>query len=336
MGFMGLRQVDWTGRKEPHSPMRKRHYIVYVCRDEEGQLRKVPIPMRYAYAFVAAAVVGLFTITGLAGSYGRMLVKAERFNQVRSEQLALRKQYRQLEQDTKQKDIQVASLGSLASEVSALYGLRQSKLVASKAAASNEQAMLASQDNSYYKSLDRFYELRDTALSGVATQALTAGIRPSSSLTEWVRLADAPSLWPVLGRVTSSFGERTDPFGSEVEGEFHRGIDIAAPSGTAIHATGDGVVLTAGWGTGYGREVVLSHGHGITTLYAHMASIAVIPGETVSRGQVIGYVGVSGRSTGAHLHYEVRIGNTPVNPHRYMRETMAQMADTVIPQNGGE
>lgn len=317
--------------------MRKRHYIVYVSRDEQGQLRKVPIPMRYAYAFVAAAVVGLFTITGLAGSYGRMLVKAERFNQVRSEQLALRKQYHQLEQDTKQKDMQVASLGSLASEVSALYGLRQSKLVAPKPAAASAASTLASDDNdsSYYKSLDRFYALRNTALSGVATQALTAGLHPASTITDWVNLADAPSLWPVMGRVTSSFGERTDPFGAEVEGEFHRGIDIAAPNGTAIHATADGVVASAGWGTGYGREVVLDHGHNITTLYAHMASIAVIPGETVSRGQVIGYVGMSGHSTGAHVHYEVRIHDTPVNPHRYMRETMEQMAETVLPQNAG-
>ncbi len=316
--------------------MRKCHYVVYVNRDEQGQLHKVPIPMRYAYAFVAAAVVGLFTIAGLAGSYGRMLVKAERFNQVRSEQLALRKQYHQLQQDTKQKDMQVASLGSLASEVSALYGLRQSKLVAAKMAVSNPAAPVTTDGGEYYQSLDRFYALRSTALSGVATQALTAGLRSSSTLTDWVNLADAPSLWPVMGRVTSSFGERTDPYGSEAEGEFHRGIDIAAPNGTAIHATGDGVVESANWGSGYGREVVLDHGHGITTLYAHMASFAVVPGETVSRGQVIGYVGVSGRSTGAHVHYEVRIRNTPVNPHRYMRETVAQMAETVLPQRAGE
>ncbi|HWF66398.1 MAG TPA: M23 family metallopeptidase [Acidobacteriaceae bacterium] len=314
--------------------MRKHHYIVYVSRDGEGQLRKVPIPMRYAYAFVAAAVVGLFTITGLAGSYGRMLVKAERFNQIRSQQLALRQQYHQLEQDTRQKDMQVASLGSLASEVSALYGLRQSKLVASKSSTSASSANVSDETN-YYQSLDRFYALRNSALSGIATQALSSGMH-AATLTEWVNLADAPSLWPVMGRVTSSFGERTDPFGADMEGEFHRGIDIAAPNGTAIHATGDGVVASAGWGTGYGREVVLDHGHGITTLYAHMASIAVTPGETVSRGQVIGYVGMSGHSTGAHVHYEVRIHNTPVNPHRYMRETMAQMAATEVPQGAGE
>ncbi len=313
--------------------MRKRHYIVYVSRDEQGQLQKVPIPMRYAYAFVAAAVVGLFTITGLAGSYGRMLLKTERFNQVRSEQQTLRKQYQQLQQDVKQKDVQVASLGSLASQVSALYGLRQSKLVAAKSAAPSE-ASLSSDDDSYYRSIDRFYALRNSALSGVAAQALSSGIGSASTLTDWVRLADAPSLWPIMGRVTSSFGERTDPLAGE--GEFHRGIDIAAPAGTAIHATGDGVVNFAGWSSGYGREVLLNHGHSITTLYAHMSSIAVIPGQTVTRGQIIGYVGVSGRSTGAHLHYEVRIHETPVNPHRYMRETMAQMAETVLPQNSGQ
>jgi len=318
--------------------VRKRHYIVYVTRDDQGQLHKVPIPMRYAYAFVAAAVVGLFTITGLAGSYGRMLLKTERFNQVRSEQQTLRKQYQLLEKDTKQKDLQVASLGSLASQVSSLYGLRQNKLVAAKSlpltTTHGPSSSTTAEDSSYYSSLDRFYALRNTALSGVATQALATGIGSASTLADWVNLADAPTLWPVMGRVTSSFGERTDPLAGE--GEFHRGIDIAAPTGTAIHATGDAVVSFAGWSSGYGREVMLDHGHSITTLYAHMSSIAVLPGETVTRGQIIGYVGVTGRSTGAHLHYEVRIHDTPVNPHRYMRETMAQMAATVIPQNSGE
>jgi murein DD-endopeptidase MepM/ murein hydrolase activator NlpD len=317
--------------------VRKRHYIVYVTRDDQGQLHKVPIPMRYAYAFVAAAVIGLFTVTGLAGSYGRMLLKTEQFNRVRSEQQTLRQQYQLLQKDAKQKDIQVASLGSLASEVSTLYGLRQSKLGVVKTPRTSGATNVVTADNESYKtSFDRLYALRDTALSGVATRALTSGLGPTSTLTDWVNLADAPTLWPVMGRITSSFGERTDPFAGD-EGEFHRGIDIAAPTGTAIHATGDAVVASAGWGTGYGREVVLNHGHGITTLYAHMASITVAPGENITRGQVIGYVGVSGHSTGAHLHYEVRINETAVNPHRYMRLTMTQMAQTtVLPQQSGQ
>ena len=107
---------------------KKRFYIVFVSRDEDGGLRKVPIPLRYAYVFVAAAVIGMFTITGLAGSYTRMLIKTARFNQLRNDQAALRKDYAHLEKQAHEKDVQAASLGSLATEVSALYGLTTNKL----------------------------------------------------------------------------------------------------------------------------------------------------------------------------------------------------------------
>ena len=305
--------------------LRKRQYIVYVTRDKQGHLHKVPIPMHYAYVFVAAAVVGLFTITGLAGSYTRMLLKTEHFNQVRNDREALRNDYQRLQVETHQKDLQVASLGTLANEVSALYGLRQSKLLAAKTTAAVADTSEGLSNDAYTKSLDQLFALRTTALSGVAASALSAGLGSSDSLTDWVKLADAPSLWPVMGRVTSSFGERIDPLESG-EGEFHRGIDIAAGYGDAVHATADGVVESAGMVSGYGREVLLNHGHGIQTVYAHMSAITVAPGETVGRGQIIGYVGQSGRATGPHLHYEVRIYDTPVNPHRYMRVTTQQLA----------
>lgn len=306
--------------------MKKRQYIVYVTRDEQGHLQKVPIPMRYAYVFVAAAAVGLFTITGLAGSYSRMLLKTEHFNQIRSEREALRRDYQQLQSETHEKDVQVASLGSLANEVSALYGLRQSKLLAAKSAATTVDSSDSLSSDDYATSVDQLDALRTTALSGVAAGALSVGLGSSDTLTDWVRLADAPSLWPVMGRITSSFGERTDPMSGSGKGEFHRGIDIAADYGDAVHATADGVVVNAGMASGYGREVVLGHGHGVKTLYAHLSAMTVQTGETVSRGQIIGYIGQSGRSTGPHLHYEVRIHETPVNPYRYMRVTTQQMA----------
>jgi murein DD-endopeptidase MepM/ murein hydrolase activator NlpD len=132
-------------------------------------------------------------------------------------------------------------------------------------------------------------------------------------------------MWPIEGPVTSSFGERQDPFNGE--GAFHAGIDISASYGAPVRATADGEVTNAGMGTGYGREIVLNHGHDVLTLYGHLSSIAVIPGQHVTRGQVIGYVGQSGRSTGPHLHYEVRLHNVPVNPHKYLRTTYAQVAN---------
>src|SRR5579863_2093600 len=110
--------------------LRKRYYILFVARDEDGRVRKIPLPLHYAYGFVAAALIGAFTIVGLAGSYTRMLLKTESFNQVRQERETLRKNYQQMAQIAHERDIQVASLGALASEVTAIYGLKQNKLVA--------------------------------------------------------------------------------------------------------------------------------------------------------------------------------------------------------------
>ncbi|MHB1023605.1 MAG: M23 family metallopeptidase [Acidobacteriaceae bacterium] len=313
--------------------MKKRFYIVFVARDEDGRLSKVPVPLHYAYIFVAAAVVGLFTITGMAGSYSRMLLKTAHFNQMREDREALRKDYHQLEQVAHEKDVQAASLGSLASEVSALYGLRQSKL-SSPAAQVKETATAQLSagttpvftEASYTKSLDQLYALRSSAMNGSAARALSMGLASDSSLSDWAALAAAPSLWPIQGQVTSSFGEREDPFNGE--GAFHSGIDIGASYGTPVHATADGTIEKAGMANGYGREVLINHGHGVSTLYGHLSGFTVMAGQTVVRGQVIGYVGSSGRSTGAHLHYEVRIHDTPVNPHKYLRMTFQQFASS--------
>ena len=284
--------------------------------------------MHYAYVFVAAAVVGAFTLAGMAGSYSRMLLKTAHFNQIRTEHEALRKDYRQLQAVTKQKEVQVASLGSLASEVSALYGLRQnhtSKTPESAIVDSSSSSGTFSSFN-YAQSLNELSSLRNTALSGELTQAYALGINPVASGSNWQRLLEAPTLWPVMGRISSSFGERQDPIDGE-EGSFHPGIDIAAAFGTPVRAPADGIVLKASFGDGYGREIIIDHGNGISTLYGHLSGYAVTPGERVHRGQVIGYLGDSGRSTGPHLHYEVRIHDAPVNPHKYLLETVTQFAD---------
>ena len=311
--------------------MRKRFYIIFVAREEDGRLRKIPVPLHYAYIFVAAAIVGAFTITGMAGSYSRMLLKTASFNQVRSQREALRKDYAHMEQVAHEKEVQAASLGSLASEVTALYGLRQNKLTAAKSSGT-AAPVLAVADSSdsfsqqaYTQSLDQLYALRRTALAGQIYQPLNLNHRPFGSLDTTLNLANAPSLWPVVGPVTSSFGEREDPFNGE--GAFHAGVDISSHFGEPVRATADGVVETAGLGSGYGREVVIDHGYGMKTLYGHLSGFAVTDGQQVTRGQIIGYVGTSGRSTGPHLHYEVRIRNTPVNPHKYLRETMQQLAN---------
>jgi len=125
-----------------------------------------------------------------------------------------------------------------------------------------------------------------------------------------------PSLWPARGFITSGFGSRPSPFGRG--GDFHNGVDIKVPMGSPVYAAGAGRVTDADYMHGYGLRVVISHDFGLETVYAHMQKAEVKPGQLVKRGQRIGLSGNSGRTTGAHLHYEVRVDGTPVNPRRYL------------------
>lgn len=294
--------------------LRKRFYILFVARDDDGQLRKIPIPVHYLYVLVVGAAIGALSLTGIASSYSRMLLKVSRYNQLRTEKEQLTNRYSQLEQAAQEKEIQVASLGSLASEVSALYGLKA------------EPTLLASdgmnlKDADVTSSLDQLYALKNSALTGATTVGLTLGLTRNVTMADWIRANAAPNLWPVEGHISGSFGERTDPFNGE--GAFHSGVDISSSYGTPVLAPADGTVVFADFLGGYGRAIAIDHGRGISTRYGHLANFAVIAGQRVHRGDTIGYVGLSGRSTGPHLHYEVRINDTPVNPHKYLRLTLA-------------
>jgi murein DD-endopeptidase MepM/ murein hydrolase activator NlpD len=290
--------------------LRKRFYILFVARDAEGQLRKIPIPLHYLYVFLAGALIGMTTITGMAGSYARMLFKVASFNQLRTEKKALQSRYSQLEQVSHEKDIEVASLGSIANEVSVIYGLKPN----AKLLAQNDQPLKPEQVTD---AINGLYALRSSAMTGATTAGLGMGATRQASLSDWVAATTAPTLWPVQGPITGPFGSRIDPFNGE--GAFHAGVDISCSYGQPIMAPADGVVTYAGFYSGYGRMIVVDHGNGITTRYGHLSGFAVTDGQTLRKGQVIGYVGMSGRSTGAHLHYEVRIHDTPVNPHKYLR-----------------
>ncbi len=315
-------------------------------------MTRTAIPLRYAYGVAAAAVVGLFTVTGLAGSYTRMLIKTSHFNELRREHSDLQRDYAHLQRSAQERDVQVASLGTLATEVSALYGMTASKLaepigqVTSLArhgkkgdkvvnVASVPLKADGSTDAGYYKSLETFYALRSSAFDGSVARQLASPVGASlsvgSSLTRIPGLdtpldaSAAPSLWPVMGTITSGFGQREDPVLGTGEGEFHKGIDIGAPLGAPVRATAAGVVVVAHQGNGYGREVMIDHGGGVKTLYGHMSGFNVVEGQSVIAGQVIGYVGHSGRATGNHVHYEVRIHDIAVNPHKYLRTTIAAL-----------
>lgn len=129
-------------------------------------------------------------------------------------------------------------------------------------------------------------------------------------------LASTPSIWPTRGRVTSEFGPRRSPFTGIRE--FHDGIDIAAPRGTPIYATADGTVGIAVYRRGIGNHIIIEHGYGYQTLYGHLSAFAVSRGDMVYKGQLIAYMGNTGRSTGPHLHYTVFLNGVAVNPREYL------------------
>ncbi len=130
--------------------------------------------------------------------------------------------------------------------------------------------------------------------------------------------AATPSIWPVTGWLSSPYGDRRDPFtGTD---DFHPGLDISSPQGSPVHAPADGVVTTAASSGAYGNLVVLDHGFGIVTKYGHLSRFAVEEGDEVKRGDVIGYVGSTGRSTSAHLHYEIWMNGRLTNPLRLLAQ----------------
>jgi murein DD-endopeptidase MepM/ murein hydrolase activator NlpD len=125
-----------------------------------------------------------------------------------------------------------------------------------------------------------------------------------------------PSVWPTRGWVSSGFGYRISPFTNEKE--FHRGIDICNRMDASVIAPSDGVVASVGWDYGYGKTLLVKHGYGLRTKYAHLSKILVKKGQVVKRGEEMGRVGNTGRTTGPHLHYEVHLNGVPVNPLRYI------------------
>jgi len=125
-----------------------------------------------------------------------------------------------------------------------------------------------------------------------------------------------PSIWPVVGWFSSTFGSRKDPFTGGPD--FHSGLDIAADKGTKIVATADGTVESAGVNGNYGNSILINHRYGIATRFGHLSRLAVRPGQTVKRGEVIGYVGATGRATSPHLHYEILLNGSPINPLRLL------------------
>ena len=292
--------------------MESKSYTFFLASSDRGTVRKVRLPVYVLHLFMILAMVGGVTVLAALGAYSRMLWKVGKYNALRREQDTLKQRYQQLQTTVKDTNQRLSSLESLATEVAMTYGflrLRESPF------GLDEVGGGAPTQAAFEHSVAQFNFLKKNA---TAVALATEGLRlmPRAGLGG---ASFTPSLWPVIGHITASFGERLDPFSGE--GSFHAGVDISSQYGDAVRATADGVVTAVETRTGYGRLVVVDHGFGISTWYGHLSGFNTRPGELVKRGDVVGYVGVSGRVTGPHVHYEVRLYGAPVNPWRYLRSS---------------
>lgn len=186
--------------------------------------------------------------------------------------------------------------------------------------AQNDKAMAEQAYNEYQQSSQAIAEMlrqraADRAAQAAAAAAQSSGGGGGSDYYQPVSGSGA-LIWPVNGVVTSPYGYRTHPiFGTTI---YHSGMDIGVDYGTPVHAADGGVVVEAGWISGYGYAVIIDHGNGLSTLYGHNQELAVSEGQSVSQGQVIAYAGSTGNSTGPHVHFEVRANGDPVDPSAYL------------------
>jgi murein DD-endopeptidase MepM/ murein hydrolase activator NlpD len=183
---------------------------------------------------------------------------------------------------------------------------------------SSQASAEAQLKNKYYGDARMYGQMEDRLLaqSSQISSLIRRLQQEASSETEVIAKSTGRLRWPVMGRITSGFGYRVHPiFGTRKN---HTGIDISRPTGTPVAAADGGKVIFAGWYGGYGKAVVVVHGNGIATLYGHLSRISVSAGSVVNKGQLVGLVGSTGYSTGAHLHFEVRVNGRPVNPMRYL------------------
>ncbi len=293
--------------------MPKRFYTFIVVPNASSRLHKVRIPVPVVYVLAAIGIVSFFVVVGLGFNYMRMAFKVSDYNTLQAENAELKVEKQNLEVTTKKLSSKISSLETLSQKLTALI---ENDEVLKKQRGKN--AVGGTKTN--YPTSDF---LRDISMADVeALKSRTAELENNLTLLEQkaakraTRIRFTPNIWPLKGRLASHFGGRLDPFTGDTD--VHLGLDIAGPFGSPVHAPADGVVIFAGRKSDYGNLVIIDHGNGITTRMGHLSLIRVKIARTVTKGEIVGNVGMTGRTTGPHLHYEVRVNDRPVNPRSYL------------------
>jgi len=293
--------------------MKQHYFVVVLAHSLHGRLRRIHIPHQSIYVVLALALFGSVSLFGMVSSYLRMTWKVANYNTLRGEVDTLRNKYQALQRENDQKQEQLASLQLMASEISMSLGLKR------QFEGNDDIADESPLVPTYKESIEEYNFLKSASYSRLNHNFARA----------WQKNV-VPSVWPVNGRLLSRFGDREDPFSGE--GAFHTGVDISAGMATPVHAAADGVVMVAEYAGRYGKRVVVDHGNGMQTWYAHLSRFNVIPGQEIRRGEVLAFSGNTGRVTSPHLHFEVRMHGSAVNPYPYLtRSVMLQQIQPDLP-----
>jgi murein DD-endopeptidase MepM/ murein hydrolase activator NlpD len=300
-----------------------RRYTVVIADRSSGVVRRVNISLRPTLA-VVCGVLALPVLIGLGAKWSARIEIA----QLRSDNALLRSENGNYRAATGQLTGQIESLQDVINELGTRAALDPEEaraiqklpaVVKMRAAGGSERPNEPVSEvlSSLASPEDTFGVLRDL-LSGLENrlQYVRKDVERREALA-----AATPSIWPTQGWLTGTFGGRSDPFTGEPA--FHSGIDLAAEKGQPVLATADGDVVGAAYTGDYGNLVTLQHRFGITTRYGHLSRFAVKPGQHVKRGDVIGYIGSTGRSTGAHLHYEILVNGRLINPLQLLTKPIA-------------
>lgn len=280
--------------------MNQPYFIVVLAHSLHGRIRRFHVDQKVVLAVLGLAVLGAFILFGMASSYLRMAWKVANYNNLRQETEFLRARYQKLLNESNQTTEQMASLQTFAHEVSVAYGIQKSPPTGLPSVNADERLL-----PTFSETLDQYNMLKSAQLT-TSSRAVNR---------RWM-VNTKPAIWPLAGRLLSHFGRREDPFSGHQA--FHAGVDLSAAIGTPVRATADGIVTMAAYSGAYGKLIVVDHGNSLSTYYAHLSRIDMIPGQEVRMGQTIGATGATGRVTSPHLHYEVRIGGSPVNPYPYL------------------
>jgi murein DD-endopeptidase MepM/ murein hydrolase activator NlpD len=301
--------------------MLSRRYTVLIADRTTGVVRRVTIGMRTVVA-VLCSIVATPVLIGI----GARLSAVHEIHALEANNSALEVENANFRETTGQLTTQLQSLESVIDDLGTRSSLSPEEakaiqklpaVVKARAAGGNAKSSAALSSvlsTSLISPEDTFGALRSLL------QGLESRLRLVSRDVERQEklVAATPSIWPAQGWLTGRFGGRSDPFTGEPA--FHEGLDISTEKGQPVRATADGVVESAGYTGDYGNLIVVRHDFGITTRYGHLSRFNVSGGTTVKRGDIIGYVGSTGRSTGSHLHYEIIANGKLLNPLRLLTE----------------